>query len=266
MSHLSPPGRNEDATEPSPSEHRAELETLHRRYAAHPTPELEHELLRRHWPIAIKLASRFADRGEANDDLRQVARFALVRALRNYDPARGVRFSSYAVPTITGELKRHLRDKGWLVRPPRRIQEGYLIVRAALEQAEAELGRSPTVADIARFAAMGEGDAREYLAAGKGRRGVAISGPCAAADEQAIMVALGYDDARLAEAEDAVFVRQLLAQLPITERQVLMLSIFADLTQVEIADLLGKSQSSVSRIRRHALDLLRMCCDDERTA
>ncbi|HVM65245.1 MAG TPA: sigma-70 family RNA polymerase sigma factor [Acidimicrobiales bacterium] len=251
---------------PSAEQRRHEVEALHRRYAAGPTPELETELLRQHWPIAAEIASRFADRGETSDDLRQVARFALLRALRRYDPARGVRFSSYAVPTVVGELKRHLRDKAWLVRPPRRVQEGYLAVHAAREEAEAALRRSPTVGDIARFAAMGEGETRESLAAGNSRRRVGMSGHCAQDDDPAIMAALARDDPGFAAAEDAMFARQLIALLPEAERHVVVLSIFAGLTQVEIAARLGTSQSSVSRLRRHALARLRAWCDDGRSA
>ena len=106
------------------------LDVVHQMYAESHDPGLEAELIRRHRPLAIDLSSRLSHRGEATDDLHQVATIALLRALRNFDPYRGARFATYAVPTILGPLKRHFRDQGWAVRPPRRVHDTYLVVHS----------------------------------------------------------------------------------------------------------------------------------------
>jgi RNA polymerase sigma-B factor len=233
-------------------------------YAAAHSPVLEAELMRRHNPLAERLARRFAHRGEPLEDLRQVARLALLRALRAYDPSRGTALSSYAVPTIVGALKRHLRDRGWLVRPPRRLQESYLAVHQGMSDLEADLGRPPTIDEVARHVAMPKADVTaSIMAAGarhSARPGDGITG--GNGDDEAA----DADDSAMDRAEDAWFVQELVRALPDIERRVVTLSFFTGLSQTQIAARMGTSQSTVCRLRQRALDRMRTLRDDRADA
>jgi RNA polymerase sigma-B factor len=240
--------------------------TLHRMYAQSHDPELEAELLRRHQGLAWQLAKTFSHRGEPVADLRQVASLALLLALRSYDPERGAQFTTYATLTIAGSLKRHFRDRGWLVRPPRRLQEAYLVVRAAVEQLEAQLARSPTTGEIAGATGLAPDDVIESLEAAGGRYAGSFEGPPRVQGGSAPDPVLTDDGAHVAHAEDRVLVAQLVGQLPKAERDVIALSFFLGLTQSEIATRLGMSQSTVSRLRRRALDQLRALHRDDDAA
>jgi RNA polymerase sigma-B factor len=239
--------------------------TVHERYWQSRDPELEAELMRRHEPLAIQLAKSFSHRGEPLDDLCQVARLALLRALRNYDPHRSSQFSTYAVPTIVGALKRHFRDRGWLVRPPRRVQEGYLTVSKAIEDLGSELGRHPTVAEIAHRTGLGRVDVVASLQAKGGRRAVSLDAPPTGQDA-ACADALSDQGAHVERTDDWLLMAELVRLLPKAEREVVNLWVFGGLTQSEIATVLGTSQSSVSRVRRRALDHLRALHGDGATA
>jgi RNA polymerase sigma-B factor len=230
---------------------------LHRHYWEARDAGVEAELLRRHEPLAVQLAMGFARRGEPVDDLCQVARIALLRALRSYDPNRAAQFSTYAVPTIVGALKRHFRDRGWLVRPPRRIQEAYLAVSRAVDDLGGSLGRTPTVAEIAGVTGLADADVIASLQARGGRRAVPLDVPLRRRDEGAFAAAVSDHGAQVARAEDQLAVTELVRLLPEAEREVVHLWLFDGLTQSEIALRLGISQSTVSRIRRRALDQLR---------
>jgi RNA polymerase sigma-B factor len=233
-----------------------DLETLHRLYAETHEQCHEAELLRRHERLALQLVRNFSHRGEESDDLCQVALLALVRALRKYDPDRGTKFSTYAVPSILGELKRHFRDRGWVVRPPRRIQEAYLIVSSAVEELGAEVGRAPTREEVAEHVGLAVSDVVEGLEASLVRRAVPLGALLERDDDRAVDEALSTDGGH-SRAEEQLFVSQLVELLPKAERDVVILSFCSDLTQSEIAGVLGVSQSTVSRLRREALDRLR---------
>jgi RNA polymerase sigma-B factor len=234
-----------------------DVDNLHRLYAASPTPELETELLRRYQGRARPLASRFARRGESAADLRQVALLALVRALRRFDLSRGTQFTTYAVPGILGELRRHFREHGWLVRPPRPIQEAYLRVSGARDDLERDLRRTPSVGEVADYTALAEAAVLESFSAAHGRTGVSLETPLSSHDALTLEDALGEDDVDMLAAENSMFLRQLLTRLPEEQRQVVLLSFFTDLSQARIASRLGTSQMNVSRLRGRALDLLR---------
>jgi RNA polymerase sigma-B factor len=207
-------------------------------------------LVQRYQGLAAQLASRFDQRGVPADDLRQVALLALVRALRRFDPGRGVRFSTYAVPNILGELKRYFRDHGWLVRPPRTIQESYLSVYGAVSFLEGPLGRRPTVDEVADYAAVPDAVVLEsFLAAGGRRR--------SSHDPRTLEHGGGHDDMAMVAVENRVLVGQLISSLSEQQRRVVLLSYFTDLSQSEIAARLGLTQMAASRLRRRALDLLR---------
>jgi RNA polymerase sigma-B factor len=243
-----------------------DVDTLHALYAENRSAEVGAELLRRYERLAGKFASRFAHRGEAPEDLRQVALLAVVSALKTFDPGRGVRFSTYAVPTILGELKRHFRDRAWLVKPPRRLQEVYLRVHGALEALEADLGRAPTVAEVADYVDLPVEDVVEGLEAAGGRRGVSLDAPLRGHDDLSLDTSLGEDDRELASMEEALFVADLVASLPDAERDVLVLSFFGELPQREIAERLGMAQMTVSRTKERALQRLRALSEKDRAA
>jgi RNA polymerase sigma-B factor len=232
----------------------ADTVSLHRLYAESPDRELEAELMRRHEPLAARLARSFSGRGMANDDLAQVAHLALLRALRSYDPERGTSFSSYAVPTVVGALKRHFRDQGWLVRPPRRIQEAYLVVQAAMEELRAQLGRVPTVTAIAVHTGLNVDDVLESLEASGGRRAEPLEARFHCRDDTTIEAVHGDAGNTTGGAENRLVTAQLVQLLPQDERDVITLSFLSGLTQTQVAARLGLSQSTVCRLRRRALD------------
>jgi RNA polymerase sigma-B factor len=228
--------------------------------------ELEDELLRHHDPLAVQLATRFSHRGEALDDLSQVARLALLAALRRYDPRRGVKFSSYAVPTIVGALKRHFRDRGWVVRPPRHIQEAYLAVSKAIEDLSAELGRWPTAGDVSERTGLALDEVIAGLEAGGRRRMLSLDRVEVAHGESAPQANLHDDGRQIAVLEDRSEASELVGLLPDREREVVVMSFFDDLSQSQIAARLGVSQPTVSRLRRQALSRLRRMATDATAA
>jgi RNA polymerase sigma-B factor len=221
-------------------------------------PRAREQLIRRFLPLARSLARRYDHSGEPLEDLVQVASLALVKAVDRYEPARGCAFSSFAVPTIVGELKRHFRDRGWAVRPPRDLQELTLRVDHAAERLTRELDRTPTVSELA--AAIGSADelVLEALQARGGRSAVSLHAPAYGQDEQsALQDMLGSSDDGYARAEARVLLDGLLAGVSPRAREVLRLRFEQDLSQAEIGALVGVSQMQISRIIRQALQCLR---------
>jgi RNA polymerase sigma-B factor len=213
-----------------------------------------------HRGLATSLARRFADRGEPFDDLVQVAMLGLLKAVERFDPERGLAFSSFATPTITGELKRHFRDKTWAVRVPRRAQELRLDVRAAVERLHQQLGRAPTIGEIAGDLGVTTDDVIEATEATNAYKASSISAP--AGDEGSrIEDRLGVDPTSDL-ARDAAL-RRVIESLPEREQQLIELRFFRDLTQSEIAEELGISQMHVSRLLRRTFVLLRERLGDD---
>ena len=210
-------------------------------------------------PLARHLAGKFAGRGESHDDLVQVATIGLIKSVDGYDPDRGVEFTSYAVPTITGELKRHFRDKGWTVRVPRRLQELKLSIANASGPLAQRLGRSPTVADLAEHLGIGEDEVIEGLDSGNAYTAVSLSTPVGVGDAAATEVQdlLGDEDPGLATVEDRAALRPLLAALSERDRTIVVLRFFGNLTQSQIAERIGISQMHVSRLLSRSLATLR---------
>lgn len=210
-------------------------------------------------PLARHLAGKFSGRGEAHDDLVQVATIGLIKSVDGYDPGRGVEFTSYAVPTISGELKRHFRDKGWTVRVPRRLQELKLHIANATGPLAQRLGRSPTVTDLAEHLGISEDEVIEGLDSGNAYTAVSLSTPVGVGDAAATEVQdlLGEDDPGMATVEDRAALGPLLAGLPERERTIVVLRFFGNLTQSQIADRVGISQMHVSRLLSRSLASLR---------
>jgi RNA polymerase sigma-B factor len=206
-------------------------------------------------PLARGLARRYANRGEPLDDLEQVACIGLLKAIDRFDCGRDVRFATFAVPTIAGEIKRHFRDKGWMVRVPREVQELSARLGPARDRATRELGRPPTVAELARAAEAREEQVLEALNAAGAYRTLSLDEP--AGEGSGAMDALGGPDANYELAEQREVLRGGLAALDDREREILRLRFYEGLTQREIAGRVGISQMHVSRLIRRSLSRLR---------
>jgi RNA polymerase sigma-B factor len=225
-------------------------------FAATGDRRLRDELVEAHLGLAHQLARRFANRGETHDDLSQVASMALVKAVDRFDIERGVEFSTFATRTIIGELKRHFRDKGWAVRAPRRVQELYLEIGHAVDSLSQELGRPPTVAELARETGATDEAVLEAMEAGQSYRAVSIDAPDA--QDGTISTRLGSVDPGFGNAEDRQVLALALQGLPERERTILHLRFVEGYTQSQIAQQIGVSQMHVSRLLAASLNRLRL--------
>ena len=215
------------------------------------------ELIERFLPLARAGARRYERPREPLEDLYQVASVALVKAVDRFDCDRGVAFSSYAVPTISGELKRYFRDRCWTVRPPRAVQELSMRLDALEPRLSRELDRSPTVSELSDAAGVSDELALEALQARRARSAVSLQAPVGGEAERALQDTIAVSDGGFAQAEDRAMLGELLAYLSPRAAMVLRLRFEQDLTQAEIGALLGISQMQVSRIARHAIGHLR---------
>ncbi|MHB1534541.1 MAG: SigB/SigF/SigG family RNA polymerase sigma factor [Acidimicrobiales bacterium] len=226
---------------------------------------LRDQLVTAHLGLAEYLARRFANRGEPLDDLIQVASLGLIKAVSRFDPARGVAFSTYATHTIVGELKRHFRDKGWAIRAPRRMQELYLQVGDVVSTLGQELGRSPTIAELAADIEVTEEEVLEALEAGQAYRFASLDAPPPGDTEgESLAARTGQEDVRFDDADDRATLSPLLAVLPEREQLILRLRFFEGLTQSEIAARLGISQMHVSRLLARSVAELRAAAASDR--
>lgn len=240
---------------------RQELRDMFVAFAREHDASLREQLVAAHLGLAEYLARRFANRGEPLDDLVQVASLGLIKAVDRFDPDRGVEFSTYATHTIVGELKRHFRDRGWAVRAPRRMQELYLRLGKVVATLGQELGRSPTIAELAAEVSVSEEDVLEALEAGQAYRSTSLDAPAGTDEGETLGARLGEEDASLENAESRATLSPLLAQLPPRERLILRLRFFDGLTQSEIASRLGISQMHVSRLLARSVAALRSAAD-----
>ena len=236
---------------------RDELRRKFHEYAQSRDRYLRDELVTAHMGLAEYLARRFTNRGEPLDDLVQVAALGLLKAVDRFDPERGLEFSTYATPTIVGELKRHFRDKGWAVRVPRRVQELHLRLGSVVSTLSQEKGRSPTIGEIALAAAVSEEEVLEAIEAGHAYRFTSLDAPAGGDDDGSLSSQLGSEDQNLIDSEHRVTLSPLIAQFPPRERMILHLRFFEGLTQSEIAGRLGISQMHVSRLLARSLAQLR---------
>ena len=245
------------------SRERDELRRKFHEYAQTRDRALRDDLVTAHMGLAEYLARRFTNRGEPLDDLIQVAALGLLKAVDRFDPERGLEFSTYATPTIVGELKRHFRDKGWAVRVPRRVQELHLRLGSVVSVLSQELGRSPTIGEIAQSAGVSEEEVLEAIEAGHAYRFTSLDAPSGSEDEMTLSAELGEEDQGLIDSEHRVTLSPLIAQFPPRERMILHLRFFEGMTQSEIAGRLGISQMHVSRLLARALAQLRSQAEDD---
>jgi RNA polymerase sigma-B factor len=213
------------------------------------------ELIQRFLPLARKLARRYSGAREPFDDLLQVASLGLVKAVDRFDVDRGTAFSSFAVPTILGELKRHFRDLGWAVHVPRGAQERALKVEEAQQRVTAKTGRAPTVPELAQYMELSIEDVVESLETSRAHHTASLDAPYDAGDGETATLAdvLGETDESLMLVDDKVTIGAAAHHLSARERRILLLRFAEDKTQTEIAELIGVSQMQVSRILRRAL-------------
>jgi RNA polymerase sigma-B factor len=242
---------------------RAQARELFQRLTQLPADDPERARIRStlvelHLPLVEYLARRFRNRGEWLDDLTQVATIGLIKSIDRFDLDRGVEFSTYATPTIVGEIKRHFRDKGWAVRVPRRLQELKLSLTKAISELAQREGRAPTVAELAQYLKMSEEEVLEGLESANAYSTVSLDAPDSG-DEDAPAVAdsLGMVDDALEGVEYRESLKPLLEQLPPREKRILLLRFFGNMTQSQIATELGISQMHVSRLLARTLTQLR---------
>lgn len=231
---------------------------LFREYRRGGDRSLRNELVERHMSLADYYVRRYSGRGVQRDDLRQLSLLAIIAAVERFDPDLGVTFGTFASRTIEGECKRYLRDRTWIVRPPRRAQETHLLLRRLEEELTHERGRPPTLAELSRAAGVPVEDLLEAMEAGAAQQAASIDSPGRDAER-------GSDsDGALAEPEwgfldvdQRMVVHDLLEGLPERERQIIELRFYRNMTQPEIAEIFGVSQSYLSRVIRRILAGLR---------
>lgn len=213
--------------------------------------DLRNELIEEHRWLAVHCAQRFAHKGEPLDDLVQVAMLGVLKAVERFDPHYGVVFSTFAVPTIVGEIRRHFRDTTWAVHVPRRLKDLHHTVNVAVTELGQVLGRSPTVEEIAERAGVPVEEVLETLEAGRSYSRVPLTPP--SADESDDEPNLGEEDRQIEAAEARMTVAGLMDTLPDRERRIVELRFMGGMTQSQIAAQVGVSQVQVSRLLRSSL-------------
>ncbi|MDQ6849335.1 MAG: SigB/SigF/SigG family RNA polymerase sigma factor [Actinomycetota bacterium] len=250
------PRPSEPGDGPSASQLLARLHSL-----PEPSPQrkaLRDRLVEQHLPLVVYLARRFSGRNEPMNDLIQVGSIGLIKAIDRFDPGRGLEFSTYATPTILGELKRHFRDTGWLIHVPRRAQELQTTLNTARAELSQELGRAPTVRELSQRIDVAEDAVLEAIDAARAYSGVPLDVLAPPGESVPEHPMLGVVDEGYEQVEQRAVLRDVIAQLPEAEREILLLRFVANKTQTEIAGLVGVSQMQVSRLVARGLKKLRI--------
>lgn len=225
--------------------------------------QLREQVVLSHLDLADTIARRYSGHGPEADDIRQVAYVGLVKASQRFDPDKGEDFVSFAVPTISGEIKRHLRDHGWVIRPPRPVQELRSQLNGLIGSLAQELGHSPTNMELAHCLDRDLADVREAMVAHESMRPASLDVPVA--DDEALTLAdtIGRADSALERAEVVANLSPALRRLSILERNIVYLRFFEELTQQEIASRIGVTQMQVSRLLKKILTTLHSALIDE---
>jgi RNA polymerase sigma-B factor len=252
------PDEQAPATEPSASRAQEDRRLLIQ-YHRHGDEGAREELVERLLPLARRMARRYRRSDEPLDDLIQVATLGLIKAIDRFDPARETAFSSYAVPTMLGELKRYFRDNGWAVHVPRGMQERVMQVDNAVKDLSRRMGRSPSAAEVADALGIGTEQVLEAMEAASAYDAVSLESYRFGdeGDGETYAESIGVEDGRYELVEYGATIAPTLAALPARDRVVLHLRFVEDLTQAEIAERVGVSQMHVSRLIRRALERLR---------
>jgi RNA polymerase sigma-B factor len=233
--------------------------TLLRRYHEEGDRAAREQLIERYMSLVRSLARRYANRGEQLDDLVQIGAIGLIKAIDRFQLDRGVELTTYATPNIIGEIKRHFRDKGWAVRVPRGLQELSVQLSRLVEQLTLQLGRSPTIAEIAEAADVEEEAVLEALESSRAYTSVSLSSAGGPEDEDELdpLESIGSDEHQYAVSEDRALLAPGFQALDERERRILHLRFFEGLTQSQIAQQIGISQMHVSRLIRRSLEKIR---------
>ncbi|MFP5363385.1 MAG: SigB/SigF/SigG family RNA polymerase sigma factor [Thermoleophilia bacterium] len=244
-------------------ERSAEDRDLFIRYHGGGDSQARDQLVERFLPLARQLARRYQRASEPLDDLMQVASLGLIKAIDRFDPEREIAFSSYAVPTILGEIKRYFRDRTWAVRVPRDLQELTLRVDRAIGELSEELRRQPSVKEIGAAIGVEQEEILEALQAGGAYRAVSFDAPRAGGDDDVATIgdSVGIAEEGFDRAEERATLQSLMSTVTPRERDVLRMRFEDDMTQAEIGDIIGVSQMQVSRIIRQAIARLRAAAD-----
>ncbi len=244
----------------------ADSQRLFERWRQDHDREARDELIARFLPLARKLARRYAQSSEPYDDLVQVASLGLVKAVERFDPERGFAFTSFAVPTIVGELKRYFRDTGWAIHVDRGAQERARRINEARQAISARTGRPPRVDELAQYLELSEEEVLDGLQVAEAYGTVSLDAPMPGEEDVAgtRLEAIGDEDQRLGLVDDQTTIFAAAKHLPKREREILYLRFGLDLTQSEIAERVGVSQMQVSRLLRRSLQRLRQLTGEPR--
>jgi len=233
---------------------------LLREYAEHRDPLVRERLVDLNSDLVRFIARRFANRGEPLEDIEQVGFLGLIQAIERFDPSLENEFSTFATPTIMGEIRRHFRDRSWAIRVPRRLQENYTRAMRAQEQLTQELGRQPSVTEIAARIGLEPDDVLAALEVSPAQHTVSLDASARGREgEEGVELGerLGQEDENLERVEMKALLEQAMAHLTPRERQIMVLRFFDQLPQTEVAKRLGISQMHVSRLQRAALEHMR---------
>jgi RNA polymerase sigma-B factor len=243
---------------------REELRRLHRRYAETDDPRekdrIRDQLVRGYESLVHFLARRFQNRGEPLEDIVQVGFLGLIKAIDRFDPDLGNEFTTFATPTILGEIRRYFRDKGWAIRFPRRLQELYQQVVRTNEELKNELNRQPSVAEVAERLGVEQDDVLEAMEMSTALTPISIDatiGGNDAEDGRQLGESIGTDDPNLDRVEMREVLERAMQHLNERERRIMIMRFFEEMSQSEVAKRLGISQMHVSRLQRAALEQLR---------
>lgn len=238
---------------------REKTQRLFKEYKETRNPEIRDELVQMYLNLVEYLARRFKNRGEPLEDLIQVGTIGLIKAIDRFDTGRSVEFTTYATPTVVGEIKRYFRDKGWAVKVPRRLQELNLLVSQSMGNLTQELKRPPTIDEIAEHLGVSSEQVIEAMETSEAYSFVSLDRDLSsdADDSFSLLEYIGEDDKELLGVEDRTGLSEALRELSPQEQRILYLRFFRGLTQTEIAKEIGISQMHVSRLLRRTLEVLR---------
>ncbi|PZR81230.1 MAG: B/F/G family RNA polymerase sigma-70 factor [Candidatus Aeolococcus gillhamiae] len=244
---------------PAPSERRDLVRRLLQEYRDTREVAIRDQLVELNSDLVHFIARRFANRGEPLEDIEQVGFLGLIHAIERFDPSLGNEFSTFATPTIMGEIRRYFRDRSWAVRVPRRLQENLLRVNAAAQQLTGELGRSPSINEIGERVGLEPEDVLAALEVSPAQHTVSLEAAPAGRADEAITLGdrLGLEDSNLDRVEMRSLLEQAMAHLNPREREIMALRFVEELPQTEVARRLGISQMHVSRLQRAAVEHLR---------
>ncbi len=244
---------------PAPSVRRDTVRRLLRTYHETRDPAVRDQLVDLNSDLVHYIARRFANRGEPLEDIEQVGFLGLIHAIERFDPSLENEFSTFATPTIMGEIRRYFRDRSWAVRVPRRLQENLLRVNAAAQQLTGELGRAPSIGEIGERVGLEPEDVLAALEVSPAQHTVSLEAAPAGRADEALTLGerLGSEDSNLDRVEMRSLLEQAMAHLNPREREIMALRFVEELPQTEVAKRLGISQMHVSRLQRAAVEHLR---------